>query len=357
MPRRLLLIRHCQSQGNADGRLEGRGDSPLSEAGREQAKRVAAFVAAQDIGPATLIASPQSRAMWTSFFGNAPPPANIEAQFAYGMAGGTMVLPPSSGEAARRLVTPPPAAHPSSRRAFVSPAANSTFGHATGEFGGSSRSVPRLRPSRAPLFIGIGVIAVGGAVVGIMQLGDVTSSSTRTNRKTPSSDERRVEQPPPEPPTFRVEIETDPRVAKIELDGRPVGSGSLDQRLPSDGTDHVIVARSPGYREVTVHFVDRSPPHLLTLDPVPAAQPNPPTAKADSPSTNISPPSSSERGGDRSGKAGRRNKHAAVEHDAGRSSGKKKPPADDGDSGNASSGVSPKKHGDSTTANGAPIID
>ena len=35
-----------------EGRIEGRGDSPLSEAGREQAERVAAFIASQDIGPA-----------------------------------------------------------------------------------------------------------------------------------------------------------------------------------------------------------------------------------------------------------------------------------------------------------------
>ncbi len=66
MPRRILLVRHCQSQANAAGRLEGKGDSPLSEAGREQARRVAAFIAAQGIGPATLIASPQSRARATA---------------------------------------------------------------------------------------------------------------------------------------------------------------------------------------------------------------------------------------------------------------------------------------------------
>jgi broad specificity phosphatase PhoE len=66
MQRRILLVRHCQSQANAAGRLEGRGDSPLSQAGREQARRVAAFIAAQDIGPATLIASPQSRARATA---------------------------------------------------------------------------------------------------------------------------------------------------------------------------------------------------------------------------------------------------------------------------------------------------
>ncbi len=66
MPRRILLVRHCQSQANADGRLEGKGDSPLSEAGREQARRVAAFVASQNIGPATLIASTLSRARATA---------------------------------------------------------------------------------------------------------------------------------------------------------------------------------------------------------------------------------------------------------------------------------------------------
>jgi broad specificity phosphatase PhoE len=66
MPRRILLVRHCQSQANADGRLEGKGDSPLSEAGREQAMRLAAYMATQAIGPATLIASPLSRARATA---------------------------------------------------------------------------------------------------------------------------------------------------------------------------------------------------------------------------------------------------------------------------------------------------
>ena len=66
MPRRILLVRHCQSEANAAGRLEGKGDSPLTEAGREQAERVAAFIAAQDIGPATVIVSPQARARATA---------------------------------------------------------------------------------------------------------------------------------------------------------------------------------------------------------------------------------------------------------------------------------------------------
>ncbi len=66
MPRQILLVRHYQSQANADGRLDGKVDSPLSERGRERATRLAAFMASREIGPATLIASPLSRA--------APPP-------------------------------------------------------------------------------------------------------------------------------------------------------------------------------------------------------------------------------------------------------------------------------------------
>ena len=71
MPRQILLIRHCQSQANADGRIEGKGDSLLSEAGREQARRVAAFVAANfaaswESGEATLIASHLARARATA---------------------------------------------------------------------------------------------------------------------------------------------------------------------------------------------------------------------------------------------------------------------------------------------------
>jgi broad specificity phosphatase PhoE len=60
------LIRHCQSQANADGRIEGKGDSPLSEAGLAEAASLSAFMAAQGIGKATLVASSQVRAIATA---------------------------------------------------------------------------------------------------------------------------------------------------------------------------------------------------------------------------------------------------------------------------------------------------
>jgi probable phosphoglycerate mutase len=66
MPRRVFLVRHCESQANAEGRVEGKGDSPLSEKGRRQAEAVAAFVAGQGLGEAVLIASSQARAIATA---------------------------------------------------------------------------------------------------------------------------------------------------------------------------------------------------------------------------------------------------------------------------------------------------
>ena len=66
MPRRVLLVRHCQSEANAEGRIEGKGDSPLSEEGRAQAAQAAAFVAGLGLGEVTLISSHQARAFATA---------------------------------------------------------------------------------------------------------------------------------------------------------------------------------------------------------------------------------------------------------------------------------------------------
>lgn len=66
MRRRILLVRHCQSEANAEGRIEGRGDSPLSPIGRDQAKAVAAFIAAMEVEGALLLASDQARARATA---------------------------------------------------------------------------------------------------------------------------------------------------------------------------------------------------------------------------------------------------------------------------------------------------
>lgn len=46
---RLLLVRHGETDWNADGRLQGQTDRPLSEFGRQQARRLADELAAEDL--------------------------------------------------------------------------------------------------------------------------------------------------------------------------------------------------------------------------------------------------------------------------------------------------------------------
>lgn len=58
----LILVRHGESAGNAEGRLLGRIDSPLTERGQAQARSLAATVAGAD----RLISSPLARARDTA---------------------------------------------------------------------------------------------------------------------------------------------------------------------------------------------------------------------------------------------------------------------------------------------------
>ena len=59
---RLLLVRHGQSEWNADGRWQGQADPPLSDLGRRQAQAAAAAIGAVD----AVVASPLERAYVTA---------------------------------------------------------------------------------------------------------------------------------------------------------------------------------------------------------------------------------------------------------------------------------------------------
>ena len=61
----IMLLRHGESEGNAQGRMQGRRDFPLSALGREQAARAGAFVA-QHAPFAAVYASPLKRAFETA---------------------------------------------------------------------------------------------------------------------------------------------------------------------------------------------------------------------------------------------------------------------------------------------------
>lgn len=61
---RLYLIRHAESQGNAEMRLQGRVDFPLTERGRRQAEALARRLSRQSI--AAVYSSPMRRALDTA---------------------------------------------------------------------------------------------------------------------------------------------------------------------------------------------------------------------------------------------------------------------------------------------------
>lgn len=73
---RLLLIRHAESTGNAEARLQGHSDFPLSEKGLAQAARLAERLRGEPI--AALYASPLSRAHRTAEFASAATGLPIE---------------------------------------------------------------------------------------------------------------------------------------------------------------------------------------------------------------------------------------------------------------------------------------
>jgi 2,3-bisphosphoglycerate-dependent phosphoglycerate mutase len=62
----IMLLRHGESEGNAQGRMQGRRDYPLSELGREQAARAAEFLAARGAPFAAIYVSPLRRAFETA---------------------------------------------------------------------------------------------------------------------------------------------------------------------------------------------------------------------------------------------------------------------------------------------------
>jgi broad specificity phosphatase PhoE len=62
----ILLVRHGESTANAEGRLQGRKDFPLSELGRRQARAVASWLGRQGGSPALILSSPLMRARQTA---------------------------------------------------------------------------------------------------------------------------------------------------------------------------------------------------------------------------------------------------------------------------------------------------
>ncbi|HET7545069.1 MAG TPA: histidine phosphatase family protein [Polyangiaceae bacterium] len=62
----IMLLRHGESEGNAQGRMQGRRDYPLTALGRVQAARAAAFIGASGLALDAVYTSPLKRAWETA---------------------------------------------------------------------------------------------------------------------------------------------------------------------------------------------------------------------------------------------------------------------------------------------------
>ena len=62
----IMLLRHGESEGNAQGRMQGRRDYPLSALGREQAALAAGFIGARGLPLNAVYCSPLKRAAETA---------------------------------------------------------------------------------------------------------------------------------------------------------------------------------------------------------------------------------------------------------------------------------------------------
>jgi len=62
----IMLLRHGESEGNAQGRMQGRRDYPLSALGREQAAHAATFIRASGLTLSAVYCSPLKRAFETA---------------------------------------------------------------------------------------------------------------------------------------------------------------------------------------------------------------------------------------------------------------------------------------------------
>ena len=63
---RLIFVRHAESLANAEGRMQGHADFPLSERGRKQAEHLYTRLLSEDLSPTKVFSSPLSRTAETA---------------------------------------------------------------------------------------------------------------------------------------------------------------------------------------------------------------------------------------------------------------------------------------------------
>jgi serine/threonine-protein kinase len=152
----------------------------------------------------------------------------------------------------------------------------------------STTASPTTRPSRLPLWIGLGAVMLLlllgiGAAAGL----GFWAGGTRDDAASATIEPGATEDPTPEPTTYRVATTASPTGAEIELDGETIAGGSLDRELPRDGSEHRLVIRAPAHATREILFRDTPPPTHVELEPV--AEPTDDTAPDEETNADVTP--------------------------------------------------------------------
>jgi hypothetical protein len=230
------------------------------------------FPSVRAFGAALLqFASEGARVLWADAFraDEVARASNVEAGFTRPMLA---TGPGSPGSVSGTQILPSSSASASTAR---SPLRGTTLGAATGQ----RLDLEPPRRGRAPLVIAF-VVAVAGGGGAVLALRPKTPPTTAPAREASAT--------PAPAATYRLEVDTDPPGATVELDGIPAGVGMLSRDLPKDGREHRLVARAPGYRDAVVRFLDQPPARHIRMA---ADETAPPPATAATTATTTPPPS------------------------------------------------------------------
>jgi len=174
-------------------------------------------------------------------------------------------------------------ATPVSRTGGTMPQAATPPPPAVTTFSQSAGQIATPGPRRSRFVIGGVLVAAAGAAAFLF----VTS-----NRNKPAADSvattgaiketapapAPASAPAPAPARYRVAVAAVPATAHLELDGRTVKVGRIDEELAVDGVEHALTVTAPGFTAATLKFRDRPPTDQVTLQPVAAVEKPAPAA-------------------------------------------------------------------------------
>jgi serine/threonine-protein kinase len=221
-------------------------------------------------------AGDRQRALWEPFFGvekhvdtmpgsKGPPPKPASIPTPLPLQYTKQTQPPPQAAPAPEQAAP--YAEPLSNSHSYSSTKNQSFGDGSGVVG-----APKTGKTMVLIASGALVLAIGAAVLILRGGGgEAETAPIKASEPTPVA--------PPQIAHYRAAVKVLPADAKIELDGKPVGS-ELEAELPKDGMMHHLRVHKDGFEAKELSFQDQPPPALIGLMPLSAPEPAKPKPAA-----------------------------------------------------------------------------